>query len=113
MSSRPEAWAVSPLIIEMSVVPTDTSPKDPSLAARAVRGTRRDTHAITSATMAVIGLTPMSNGTPLAGRTGDSTSLNCNGADPATIQVRIPRIFIQAAPFGSYADTLTVIITPE
>lgn len=53
------------------------------------------------------------NGTPLTGRVGDSASLDCGGADPATIQVDISLPRIQAAPFGRYADTLTVMITPQ
>ena len=61
----------------------------------------------------VSGLTRLSNGLPLGGLAGDSVSTDCGGADPATIQVRIPPGQIQAAPIGNYSDTLTVIITPQ
>ena len=61
----------------------------------------------------VNGLQRVDNGLPLTGRVGDSTSLDCGGADPATIQVNISLPRIQAAPFGSYVDTLTVMITPQ
>ncbi len=61
----------------------------------------------------VNGLQRVDNGIPLSGRVGDSTSLDCGGADPATIQVNISLPRIQAAPFGSYVDTLTVMITPQ
>jgi hypothetical protein len=59
------------------------------------------------------GLTPAINGVPLTGRIGDATSTNCSGANPATIQVRIPPLEIQGAPIGNYSDTLTVVITPQ
>jgi len=59
------------------------------------------------------GLQQLSNGVPLSGLVGDSTSPNCSGANPATIQVNITRARMSAAPTGSYSDTLTVMITPQ
>jgi len=59
------------------------------------------------------GLTPIANGTPLTGRAGDSSSPTCSGATPVTVEVRITAADIAAANFGSYADTLTVMITPQ
>lgn len=61
----------------------------------------------------VNGLQRLDNGVPLTGLVGDSTSTTCGGANPATIQVNITRARIRAAPTGSYADTLTVMITPQ
>ena len=61
----------------------------------------------------VSGLTLLSNGTPMTGFVGDSTSLNCGGANPATIQVNIRNAAISAAPTGAYSDTLTIMITPQ
>ena len=61
----------------------------------------------------VSGLQRAYNGTPLTGLVGDSTSANCGGANPATIQVNILRSNMQAAPTGTYSDTLTVMITPQ
>lgn len=61
----------------------------------------------------VSGLTLLSNGTPVAGFVGDSTSLDCGGANPATIQVNINNAAISAAPTGAYSDTLTIMITPQ
>lgn len=61
----------------------------------------------------VSGLTLLSNGTPATGFVGDSTSLNCGGANPATIQVNIRNAAISAAPTGAYSDTLTIMITPQ
>ena len=61
----------------------------------------------------VNGLTRLSNGTPAGGFVGDSTSLNCGGANPATIQVNITNAEISAAPIGTYSDTLTIMITPQ
>lgn len=61
----------------------------------------------------VSGLTRLDNGLPLTGLAGDSTSTNCGGADPATIQVRINNTQIESAPTGNYNDTLTVIIAPQ
>jgi spore coat protein U-like protein len=49
----------------------------------------------------------------MTGLVGDTTSTTCNGSNPATIQVRIPNNQIQSAPIGNYADTLTVVITPQ
>jgi hypothetical protein len=59
------------------------------------------------------GLTPVANGTPLTGLVGDSSDPICGGAKPVTIEVRITNADITAASFGSYADTLTVMITPQ
>ena len=59
------------------------------------------------------GLTPTSNGTPLAGLTGDAVSTNCGGATPATVHVNITNGQMNAAPEGTYGDTLTVLITPQ
>lgn len=59
------------------------------------------------------GLTLLSNGTPTGGFVGDSSSLNCGGANPATIQVNITNAAISAAPTGTYSDTLTIMITPQ
>jgi len=61
----------------------------------------------------VSGLTLLANGTPVGGFVGDSTSLNCGGANPATIQVNISNAAISAAPTGAYSDTLTIMITPQ
>ena len=61
----------------------------------------------------VSGLQRVDNGIPLTGRVGDSASLDCGGADPATIQVDISLPRIRSAPFGRYVDTLTVMITPQ
>jgi hypothetical protein len=61
----------------------------------------------------VSGLTAIANGSPMTGLVGDTTSTTCNGSNPATIQVRIPNNQIQSAPIGNYADTLTVVITPQ
>ena len=61
----------------------------------------------------VSGLQRTFNGTPLTGLVGDSTSANCGGANPATIQVNILRSNMQGAPTGTYSDTLTVMITPQ
>jgi len=60
----------------------------------------------------VSGLTLLANGTPVGGFVGDSTSLNCGGANPATIQVNLSNAAISAAPTGAYSDTLTIMITP-
>ena len=59
------------------------------------------------------GLTPVTNGTPLAGLVGDATSPTCNGANPATVEVRITNSAISSAGFGQYSDTLTLMITPQ
>lgn len=59
------------------------------------------------------GLASTSNGTPLAGLTGDAVSTNCGGATPATVQVNISNAQMTAAPEGTYGDTLTVLITPQ
>ena len=59
------------------------------------------------------GLTPVSNGLPLTGLVGDSSSPTCSGSTPVTIEVSITNTNISAALFGSYSDTLTVMITPQ
>ncbi len=59
------------------------------------------------------GLTGVTNGTPLAGLTGDAVSTNCGGATPATVQVNISVAQMTGAPTGNYGDTLTVLIAPQ
>ncbi len=59
------------------------------------------------------GFAATSNGTPLAGLTGDAVSTTCGGATPATVQVNITVGQMNAAPTGSYGDTLTVLIAPQ
>ena len=59
------------------------------------------------------GLTPVSNGLPLTGLVGDSTSATCSGATPVTVEVRISTADITASLFGTYVDTMTVMITPQ
>ena len=61
----------------------------------------------------VTGLTTIGNGVPVTGLVGETTSLTCNGSNPAMIQVRIPAPQIQGAPIGNYGDTLTVVIAPQ
>jgi hypothetical protein len=58
-------------------------------------------------------LTRVRNGTLLTGLVGDSTSLDCGGTNPTTIQVNIRGGVTRAAPTGHFSDTLTVIITPQ
>ena len=61
----------------------------------------------------VSGLTRDQNGIPLTGLVGNSTSPDCGGTNPATIQVNIRGGVIRAAPIGHFSDALTVIITPQ
>ena len=61
----------------------------------------------------VSGLTSIANGSPLASLVGDSSSSNCSGSKPATVEVRISNAAITAAPMGNYADTLTIMFTPQ
>jgi hypothetical protein len=61
----------------------------------------------------VSGLTSVTTGTPLASLVADSSSPDCSGGKPASVEVRIPNAAISAAPIGNYADTLTIMITPQ
>ena len=61
----------------------------------------------------VSGLTSVTTGAPLQNLVGDSSSPDCSGSKPASVEVRIPNAAIIAAPIGNYADTLTIMITPQ
>jgi hypothetical protein len=59
------------------------------------------------------GLTSMTAGTALTGRTGDAISQTCGGTLPANVVVKIDVGPMQAAASGAYTDTLTVLVAPE
>ena len=48
----------------------------------------------------------------ISGQVGHSTAEDCGAVDNAQIDVTVAEAALQAAPSGSYSDTITILVTP-
>jgi len=49
----------------------------------------------------------------ITGQLGDATADDCNAVDNTQLDVTVAEAALQAAPTGTYADTITLFVSPE
>jgi hypothetical protein len=55
----------------------------------------------------------VASGAAQTGLAGNGTSTSCGGADNASLQVTFDELDLQAAPTGSFADVITLLVEPS
>ncbi len=83
-----------------------TSENEDGGAFRMVSGTNFINYSVTFNTASV------SSGDEVSG-TGDATSLTCGGSTNTTLAVTVAEAELQSAVSGNYADTITMVVSPE